>query len=136
MFVFCDFTTCMSCIHHVCVRLPPVGALAARVRENKRPILTAIGVEAVTNAVLAIGNARLYLDKDKLVRRVLSVYVRVCMWMRISALTLGSTEPLRCAIQRYMRAVPKRHSTGHDCPVQHLKRVIDNVWHFLACSPA
>ncbi len=32
-------------------------------RENLRPIVQAIGVDAVTNAVLAIGNARLYLEQ-------------------------------------------------------------------------
>lgn len=44
------------------------GALAARVREQKQPVLTAIGVDAVSNAVLAIGNARLFLEQNNLVR--------------------------------------------------------------------
>jgi stage V sporulation protein SpoVS len=44
------------------------GALAARVREGKRVSLVAIGVDAVSNAVLTIGNARLYLEENTLVR--------------------------------------------------------------------
>ncbi|PNH09747.1 hypothetical protein TSOC_003580 [Tetrabaena socialis] len=40
------------------------GALAARIREEKSVCLTAIGIDAVSNAVLAIGNARLYLEQD------------------------------------------------------------------------
>eukprot|EP00195_Chlamydomonas_chlamydogama_P001154 CAMPEP_0202920214 /NCGR_PEP_ID=MMETSP1392-20130828/76741_1 /ASSEMBLY_ACC=CAM_ASM_000868 /TAXON_ID=225041 /ORGANISM="Chlamydomonas chlamydogama, Strain SAG 11-48b" /LENGTH=227 /DNA_ID=CAMNT_0049613701 /DNA_START=265 /DNA_END=948 /DNA_ORIENTATION=+ len=42
------------------------GAIAGRVREHKRVVLTAIGVDAVTNAVLASGNARLFLEQDNL----------------------------------------------------------------------
>lgn len=53
------------------------GALAARVRENKSPYLTAIGVDAVTNAVLAVGNARLYLEDENLDIRVLPQFVHV-----------------------------------------------------------
>jgi len=40
------------------------GALAARVREGAVPCLTAIGVDAVANCVLAIGHTRLYLEAD------------------------------------------------------------------------
>ncbi len=36
-------------------------------REQKQPVLTAIGVDAVSNAVLAIGNARLFLEQNNLV---------------------------------------------------------------------
>lgn len=41
------------------------GALAARIREQKTVCLTAIGIDAVANAVLSIGNARLYLEQDR-----------------------------------------------------------------------
>jgi stage V sporulation protein SpoVS len=40
------------------------GALAARVREGSVPALSAIGVDAVANCVLAVGHARLYLEQD------------------------------------------------------------------------
>lgn len=40
------------------------GALANRVREGAVPCLTAIGVDAVANCVLAIGHTRLYLEPD------------------------------------------------------------------------
>lgn len=54
------------------------GALAARIREaDKRVCLTAIGVDAVANAVLAIGNARLYLESDQLDIRATPEFVRV-----------------------------------------------------------
>jgi stage V sporulation protein SpoVS len=53
------------------------GALAARVREGKRVCLTSIGVDAVANAVLAIGNARLYLEADQLDIRATPEFVRV-----------------------------------------------------------
>lgn len=43
---------------------PVAGAIAGRVREHKLVIMTAIGVDAVTNGVLAAGNARLFLEKD------------------------------------------------------------------------
>lgn len=58
---------------------PPTvaGALAARVREQKEVALTAIGVDAVSNAVLAIGNARLYLEQDNLDIRALPEFVHV-----------------------------------------------------------
>lgn len=58
---------------------PPTvaGALAARVREQKDVALTAIGVDAVSNAVLAIGNARLYLEQDNLDIRALPEFVHV-----------------------------------------------------------
>jgi stage V sporulation protein SpoVS len=41
---------------------PVAGAIAGRIRENKYVVATAVGVDAVTNAVLAAGNARLYLE--------------------------------------------------------------------------
>ncbi|MEW5308005.1 MAG: hypothetical protein WDW38_007322 [Sanguina aurantia] len=53
------------------------GALAARVREGKNVSMTAIGVDAVSNAVLAIGNARLYLEQDHLDIRVQPMFVQV-----------------------------------------------------------
>lgn len=40
------------------------GALASRIRENTVPCLTGIGVDAVSNCVLAIGHTRLYLEQD------------------------------------------------------------------------
>lgn len=42
------------------------GAIAGRVREDKHVVMTAIGVDAVTNAVLAAGNARVFLEKDSM----------------------------------------------------------------------
>lgn len=45
---------------------PVAGAIAGRVRESKNVVMTAIGVDAVTNAVLAAGNARVFLEKDSL----------------------------------------------------------------------
>jgi stage V sporulation protein SpoVS len=48
-------------------RITPVaGAIAGRIRDGLTVQLTAIGVDAVTNAVLAAGNARLFLEKDQL----------------------------------------------------------------------
>eukprot|EP00884_Botryococcus_braunii_P014380 jgi/Botrbrau1/22943/Bobra.0030s0019.1 len=40
------------------------GALAARVRESKPVCLTAIGVDAVANAIRAVCHARMYLEDD------------------------------------------------------------------------
>lgn len=42
------------------------GAIAGRVREGKHVVMNAIGVDAVTNAVLAAGNARVFLEKDSI----------------------------------------------------------------------
>ncbi len=42
------------------------GAIAARVRERSNPLVTAIGDEAVCNAIMAIGRTRLYLEEDNL----------------------------------------------------------------------
>lgn len=42
------------------------GAVSGRIREGAHVVLTAIGVDAVTNAVLAAGNARLFLEQDQL----------------------------------------------------------------------
>ena len=53
------------------------GALAARIRENKSVCLTAIGVDAVANAVLAVGNARLYLEENKMDVRIHPEFVIV-----------------------------------------------------------
>lgn len=53
------------------------GALAARIREDKRACMTAIGVDAVANAVLAVGNTRLYLEDDHLDIRILPQFVHV-----------------------------------------------------------
>lgn len=43
------------------------GALAARIREGKHAALISIGVDAVANAVLTIGNSRLYLEENNMV---------------------------------------------------------------------
>lgn len=53
------------------------GALANRVREGKKPSMVAIGLDAVSNAVLAIGNARLYLEQDGLDVRAVPEFVTV-----------------------------------------------------------
>ncbi|KAG2429377.1 hypothetical protein HXX76_011142 [Chlamydomonas incerta] len=53
------------------------GALAARIREEKSVCLTAIGIDAVSNAVLAIGNARLYLEQDRKDIRAMPSFVQV-----------------------------------------------------------
>ncbi len=53
------------------------GAIAARVREGKVPYLVGIGVDAVANAVLAIGRARLYLEPDGLDVRARPEFVHV-----------------------------------------------------------
>ena len=42
------------------------GAIAARAREDIGPLLTAIGDEAVCNAIMAVCTARLYLEEDNL----------------------------------------------------------------------
>lgn len=58
---------------------PPVvaGALAARVREGKQAALVSIGVDAVANAVLTIGNARLYLEENNMDVRCQPTFVTV-----------------------------------------------------------
>ncbi|GIL54512.1 hypothetical protein Vafri_10042 [Volvox africanus] len=53
------------------------GALAARVREQRSVCLAAIGIDAVSNAVLAIGNARLYLEQDRKDIRAMPSFVQV-----------------------------------------------------------
>ncbi|KXZ52124.1 hypothetical protein GPECTOR_10g753 [Gonium pectorale] len=53
------------------------GALAARIREQRSVCLTAIGIDAVSNAVLAIGNARLYLEQDRKDIRAMPAFVQV-----------------------------------------------------------
>ncbi|KAH7621342.1 hypothetical protein NADE_006605 [Nannochloris sp. 'desiccata'] len=49
------------------------GAIAARVRERSNPLVTAIGEEAVCNAIMAIGRTRLYLEDDNLDVRFVAV---------------------------------------------------------------
>lgn len=44
--------------------LPGVVCPPLQVRELKRTHLLAVGAEAVTNAVLAVGNARLFLEEN------------------------------------------------------------------------
>mmetsp|Transcript_21330 Transcript_21330/g.36317 ORF Transcript_21330/g.36317 Transcript_21330/m.36317 type:complete len:243 (-) Transcript_21330:138-866(-) len=53
------------------------GAIAGKVRELKRTHLVAIGPDAVTNAVLAIGNARLYLENDKMDIKITPEFVKL-----------------------------------------------------------
>jgi stage V sporulation protein SpoVS len=53
------------------------GALANRVRDGSVPSLTAIGVDAVANCVLAIGQTRLYLEKDGRDVRALPEFIRI-----------------------------------------------------------
>ncbi|GLC35335.1 hypothetical protein PLESTB_000576000 [Pleodorina starrii] len=50
--------------------VPVAGAIAGKIRENLKISLQAIGVDAVTNAVLAVGNARLFLEQDNFDIRV------------------------------------------------------------------
>ena len=49
------------------------GAIAARARDRIGPLVTAIGEEAVCNAVMAICRARLYLEEDHLDVRFLAL---------------------------------------------------------------
>lgn len=53
------------------------GALAARIREGKQCSLVSIGVDAVANAVLTIGNSRLYLEQDSKDVRAQTEFVTV-----------------------------------------------------------
>ncbi|KAL6752961.1 stage V sporulation protein S-domain-containing protein [Haematococcus lacustris] len=53
------------------------GALAARVREGANVSLVAIGVDAVSNAVLTIGNTRLYLEQNNLDIRAAPEFITV-----------------------------------------------------------
>lgn len=53
------------------------GAIAGKVRDGKRVSTIAIGVDAVTNAVLAVGNARLYLEEDNMDIKVMPEFVKV-----------------------------------------------------------
>lgn len=49
------------------------GAIAARARDRIGPMVTAIGEEAVCNAVMAVCRARLYLEDDHLDVRFLAL---------------------------------------------------------------
>jgi hypothetical protein len=73
----------------------PPGALAARVRESRQPVLVAIGVDAVANAVLAVGNARLFLEQNNLVRRGMDDWGFCAVFVRGGGLrvTLFSAAP-------------------------------------------
>ncbi|MEW5297978.1 MAG: hypothetical protein WDW36_001147 [Sanguina aurantia] len=42
------------------------GAIAGKVRENRKVSITAVGIDAVANMVLAVGNARIYLEENNL----------------------------------------------------------------------
>jgi len=53
------------------------GAIAGKVREGKRTHLIAIGADAVTSAVLAIGNSRLFLEKDNMDIKVAPEFVKL-----------------------------------------------------------
>lgn len=49
---------------HSVIQMAP--CMCVQVREGRRVQLTAVGADAVSNAVLAIGNARLFLEADHL----------------------------------------------------------------------
>mmetsp|Transcript_33598 Transcript_33598/g.60674 ORF Transcript_33598/g.60674 Transcript_33598/m.60674 type:complete len:224 (-) Transcript_33598:1085-1756(-) len=51
------------------------GAMCAKIRENKRVSLTAIGMDAMANAVLAIGFARVYLEQNRLDVRAMPEFI-------------------------------------------------------------
>lgn len=53
------------------------GAISARMRENEAVSLTAIGANAVANAVMAIGNARIFLETDGLDVRAYPEFIHV-----------------------------------------------------------
>jgi len=53
------------------------GAIAGRVRDNNHVQIIAVGVDAVTNAVLAAGNARLFLEKDNMDIKVRSEFIKI-----------------------------------------------------------
>lgn len=53
------------------------GAIAGKIRESKQVYLSAIGIDAVANAVLAVGNARLYLEEDNLDIKVQPEFVHI-----------------------------------------------------------
>lgn len=53
------------------------GAVAGRVRENNHVQIIAVGVDAVTNAVLAAGNARLFLEKDNMDIKVRPEFIKI-----------------------------------------------------------
>ncbi|GAX73430.1 hypothetical protein CEUSTIGMA_g882.t1 [Chlamydomonas eustigma] len=56
---------------------PVAGAIAGRIRENTYVVATAVGVDAVSNAVLAAGNARLYLESEGLDVKVLPAFTKI-----------------------------------------------------------
>jgi stage V sporulation protein SpoVS len=49
------------------------GAISARIRENLNPLITAIGEEAVCNAVMAMSRTRIYLEEDRLDIRFVAI---------------------------------------------------------------
>lgn len=53
------------------------GAVAGRVREHGHVQIIAVGVDAVTNAVLAVGNARLFLEKDGMDIKVRPEFIKL-----------------------------------------------------------
>lgn len=53
------------------------GAVAGRVREHGHVQIIAVGVDAVTNAVLAAGNARLFLEKDGMDIKVRPEFIKL-----------------------------------------------------------
>lgn len=40
------------------------GAIAGKIREARKVVITAVGIDAVANMVLAVGNARIYLEEN------------------------------------------------------------------------
>ena len=53
------------------------GAISGKIREQKQVFCTAIGVDAVTTAVLAAGNARLFLEQDQLDIKVQPEFIKI-----------------------------------------------------------
>lgn len=42
------------------------GAIAGKIREARKVVITAVGIDAVANMVLAVGNARIYLEENEI----------------------------------------------------------------------
>ncbi|KAJ9505704.1 hypothetical protein QJQ45_006411 [Haematococcus lacustris] len=81
------------------------GALAARVREGANVSLVAIGVDAVSNAVLTIGNTRLYLEQNNLDIRAAPEFITVQKEERAlnasySCVNMSTTNEHKCKPKR------------------------------------
>uniref|UniRef100_A0A7S3R343 Uncharacterized protein n=1 Tax=Dunaliella tertiolecta TaxID=3047 RepID=A0A7S3R343_DUNTE len=70
--------------------VPLAGAISNKVRENRRVYVLGIGADAVTNAILGIGNARLFLENDRLDIKILPEFVKIMkMGHEMNALRLN-----------------------------------------------